>query len=112
MHGLRLVNGRFWARGPRNTLFRLSVKFFPPDPSQLQEEYTRYLFALQIKRNLVEGKLACTENTAALLASHLVQSEIGDYDELADREYLKANKLLPNQERLQEKIMELHCRHL
>ncbi|KAI1882718.1 hypothetical protein AGOR_G00237800 [Albula goreensis] len=99
-------------RRPRNTLFRLSVKFFPPDPSQLQEEYTRYLFALQIKRNLMEGKLACTENTAALLASHLVQSEIGDYDELADREYLKANKLLPNQERLLEKIMELHCRHL
>ena len=35
----------------------------------------RYLFALQIKRNLTEGRLACTENTAALLASHLVQCE-------------------------------------
>ncbi|XP_061097117.1 FERM, ARHGEF and pleckstrin domain-containing protein 2-like isoform X2 [Conger conger] len=100
------------ARRPRNALFRLSVKFFPPDPGQLQEEYTRYLFALQIKRNLTEGRLACTENTAALLASHLVQSEIGDYDEMADREFLKVNKLLPNQERVQEKIMELHRRHL
>ncbi|XP_064194947.1 FERM, ARHGEF and pleckstrin domain-containing protein 2-like [Anguilla rostrata] len=99
-------------RRPRNALFRLSVKFFPPDPGQLQEEYTRYLFALQIKRNLTEGRLACTENTAALLASHLVQSEIGDYDEMADREFLKANKLLPNQEKVQEKIMELHRRHL
>uniref|UniRef100_A0A671SW89 FERM, RhoGEF and pleckstrin domain-containing protein 2-like n=1 Tax=Sinocyclocheilus anshuiensis TaxID=1608454 RepID=A0A671SW89_9TELE len=94
--------------GPMNTLFRLSVKFFPPDPGQLQEEFTRYLFSLQIKRDLMEGRLNCTENTAALLASHLVQSEIGDYDDIADREFLKINKLLPYEERVQEKIMELH----
>ncbi|KAF7711734.1 FERM, ARHGEF and pleckstrin domain-containing protein 2 isoform X2 [Silurus meridionalis] len=97
---------------PMNTLFRLSVKFFPPDPGQLQEEFTRYLFSLQMKRDLIEGQLNCTENTAALLASHLVQSEIGDYDDVADREYLKDTKLLPNQEHLQEKIMELHRRHV
>ncbi|XP_059416443.1 FERM, ARHGEF and pleckstrin domain-containing protein 2-like isoform X2 [Carassius carassius] len=99
-------------RRPMNTLFRLSVKFFPPDPGQLQEEFTRYLFSLQIKRDLMEGRLNCTENTAALLASHLVQSEIGDYDDIADREFLKINKLLPYQERVQEKIMELHRRHI
>ncbi|XP_071011027.1 FERM, ARHGEF and pleckstrin domain-containing protein 2 isoform X2 [Oncorhynchus clarkii lewisi] len=97
---------------PMNTLFRLSVKFFPPDPGQLQEEYTRYLFSLQMKRDLLEGKLSCTENTASLLASHLLQSEIGDYDDMADRDFLKLNKLLPNQERIQERIMELHYRHL
>uniref|UniRef100_A0A6Q2WRW0 FERM, ARHGEF and pleckstrin domain-containing protein 2 n=1 Tax=Esox lucius TaxID=8010 RepID=A0A6Q2WRW0_ESOLU len=99
-------------RRPKNTLFRLSVKFFPPDPGQLQEEHTRYLFSLQMKRDLIEGRLACTENTATLLASHLVQSEIGDYDDVADRDFLKLNKLLPNQERVQERIMELHRRHL
>ncbi|KAJ3600136.1 hypothetical protein NHX12_034086 [Muraenolepis orangiensis] len=81
-------------RRPANTLFRLSVKFFPPDPGQIQEEYTRYLFSLQMKRDLMDGRLLCTENTGALLASHLVQSEIGDYDELADRDYLKQNTLL------------------
>uniref|UniRef100_A0A8C2F2E7 FERM, RhoGEF and pleckstrin domain protein 2 n=1 Tax=Cyprinus carpio TaxID=7962 RepID=A0A8C2F2E7_CYPCA len=99
-------------RRPMNTLLRLSVKFFPPDPGQLQEEFTRYLFSLQIKRDLMEGRLNCTENTAALLASHLVQSEIGDYDDIADREFLKINKLLPYQERVQEKILELHRRHI
>uniref|UniRef100_I3KT12 FERM, ARHGEF and pleckstrin domain-containing protein 2 n=1 Tax=Oreochromis niloticus TaxID=8128 RepID=I3KT12_ORENI len=99
-------------RRPANTLFRLSVKFFPPDPGQLQEEYTRYLFSLQMKRDLMEGRLICTENTGALLASHLVQSEIGDYDDAADREYLRINKLLPYQEKVQERIMELHRRHL
>ncbi|XP_005727257.1 FERM, RhoGEF and pleckstrin domain-containing protein 2 isoform X2 [Pundamilia nyererei] len=99
-------------RRPANTLFRLSVKFFPPDPGQLQEEYTRYLFSLQMKRDLMEGRLICTENTGALLASHLVQSEIGDHDDTADREYLRINKLLPYQEKVQERIMELHRRHL
>ncbi|XP_071343313.1 FERM, ARHGEF and pleckstrin domain-containing protein 2 isoform X3 [Trachinotus anak] len=99
-------------RRPPNTLFRLSVKFFPPDPGQLQEEYTRYLFSLQMKRDLMEGRLICTENTGALLASHLVQSEIGDYDDVADRDFLRMNKLLPYQEKVQERIMELHRRHL
>lgn len=99
-------------RRPVNTLFRLSVKFFPPDPGQLQEEYTRYLFSLQMKRDLLEGRLVCTENTGALLASHLVQSEIGDYDEEADRDFLRLNKLLPYQDRVHERIMELHRRHL
>uniref|UniRef100_A0A8C9T6H0 FERM, ARH/RhoGEF and pleckstrin domain protein 2 n=1 Tax=Scleropages formosus TaxID=113540 RepID=A0A8C9T6H0_SCLFO len=96
----------------KNTLFRLSVKFFPPDPGQLQEEFTRYLFALQVKRDLSEGMLPCSENTTALLISHLVQSEIGDYDDMADREFLKLNKLLPQQEQVQEKIMEFHRRHI
>ncbi|XP_041861514.1 FERM, ARHGEF and pleckstrin domain-containing protein 2 isoform X2 [Melanotaenia boesemani] len=99
-------------RRPANTLFRLSVKFFPPDPGQLQEEYTRYLFSLQMKRDLMEGRLICTENTGALLASHLLQSEIGDYDDAADRDFLRINKLLPYQDKVQERIMEFHRRHL
>ncbi|KAM7388708.1 hypothetical protein PAMP_024866 [Pampus punctatissimus] len=100
------------ARRPANTLFRLSVKFFPPDPGQLQEEYTRYLFSLQMKRDLMDGRLICTENTGALLASHLVQSEIGDYDDVADRDFLRMNKLLPYQEKVEDVIMDHHRRHL
>ncbi|KAK2907480.1 FERM, ARHGEF and pleckstrin domain-containing protein 2 [Channa argus] len=99
-------------RRPANVLFRLSVKFFPPDPGQLQEEYTRYLFSLQMKRDLMEGRLVCTENTGALLVSHLVQSEIGDYEDMADSDFLRMNKLLPYQDKVQERIMELHRRHL
>ncbi|XP_008945374.1 PREDICTED: FERM, RhoGEF and pleckstrin domain-containing protein 2-like, partial [Merops nubicus] len=60
-------------RRPKTTMLRLAVKFFPPDPGQLQEEYTRYLFALQIKRDLAEERLTCSDNTAALLVSHLLQ---------------------------------------
>ncbi|KFV47299.1 FERM, RhoGEF and pleckstrin domain-containing protein 2, partial [Gavia stellata] len=97
---------------PKTTMLRLAVKFFPPDPGQLQEEYTRYLFALQIKRDLAEERLTCSDNTAALLVSHLLQSEIGDFDESEDREHLKTNQYLPNQERIEGKILEFHRRHV
>ncbi|XP_065267364.1 FERM, ARHGEF and pleckstrin domain-containing protein 2 [Emys orbicularis] len=99
-------------RRPKNTVLRLAVKFFPPDPGQLQEEYTRYLFALQIKRDLAEERLTCSDNTAALIISHLLQSEIGDFDESGDRDHLKTNQYLPNQERVQGKILEFHRKHL
>ncbi|XP_077463520.1 FERM, ARHGEF and pleckstrin domain-containing protein 2 isoform X2 [Stigmatopora argus] len=99
-------------RRPANSLFRLAVKFFPPDPGQLQEEFTRYLFSLQMKRDLMEGRLICTENTGALLASHLVQSEIGDYDAAADQDFLMNNKLLPYQEKVREAIVDYHRRNL
>ncbi|KGL99705.1 FERM, RhoGEF and pleckstrin domain-containing protein 2, partial [Charadrius vociferus] len=99
-------------RRPKTTVLRLAVKFFPPDPGQLQEEYTRYLFALQIKRDLAEERLTCSDNTAALLVSHLLQSEIGDFDESEDREHLKTNQYLPNQERIEGKILEFHRKHV
>uniref|UniRef100_A0A8B9FDU4 FERM, ARHGEF and pleckstrin domain-containing protein 2 n=1 Tax=Amazona collaria TaxID=241587 RepID=A0A8B9FDU4_9PSIT len=98
--------------GPKTTVLRLAVKFFPPDPGQLQEEYTRYLFALQIKRDLAEERLTCSDNTAALLVSHLLQSEIGDFDESEDREHLKTNQYFPNQERIEGKILEFHRKHV
>ncbi|NWS39533.1 FARP2 protein, partial [Probosciger aterrimus] len=99
-------------RRPKTTMLRLAVKFFPPDPGQLQEEYTRYLFALQIKRDLAEERLTCSDNTAALLVSHLLQSEIGDFDESEDREHLKTNQYFPNQERIEGKILEFHRKHV
>jgi FERM, RhoGEF and pleckstrin domain protein 2 len=50
-----------------------SVKFYTPDPGQLEEEYTRYLFALQVKRDLADGTLLCSDATASLLASYILQ---------------------------------------
>lgn len=58
-------------------LLRFCVKFYTPDPSQLEEEYTRYLFCLQIKRDLATGNLQCNDNTAALMASYIVQGNLG-----------------------------------
>ncbi|XP_004079748.1 FERM domain-containing protein 7 isoform X1 [Oryzias latipes] len=91
--------------------FRFIVKFFPPDPGQLKRGLTRYLFALQIKQDLSNGSLTCNDNSAALLISHILQSEIGEYDEELDYQHLETKQYVPNQEYLDHKIMKFHKRH-
>ncbi|XP_068124056.1 FERM, ARHGEF and pleckstrin domain-containing protein 1 isoform X2 [Hyperolius riggenbachi] len=98
-------------RRPKTVVLKFVVKFFPPDHTQLQEELTRYLFALQVKQDLAQGRLTCNESSAALLISHIVQSEIGDFDEAVDREHLSKNTYMPQQDALIEKIMEYHRNH-
>ncbi|XP_023148718.1 FERM domain-containing protein 7 [Amphiprion ocellaris] len=88
--------------------FRFIVKFFPPDPGQLKRGLTRYLFALQIKQDLSNGSLTCNDNSAALLVSHILQSELGDYDEELDCHHLEMKHYVPNQEYLDHKIIKLH----
>uniref|UniRef100_A0A3Q2NVA2 FERM domain-containing protein n=1 Tax=Fundulus heteroclitus TaxID=8078 RepID=A0A3Q2NVA2_FUNHE len=85
-------------RRPKNTILRFVVKFFPPDHTQLMEELTRYLFALQIKRDLACGRLICNDTSAALMVSHIIQSEIGDFDETQSWQHLLHNKYLPDQD--------------
>uniref|UniRef100_A0A8C1F769 FERM, ARHGEF and pleckstrin domain-containing protein 1 n=1 Tax=Cyprinus carpio carpio TaxID=630221 RepID=A0A8C1F769_CYPCA len=99
-------------RRPKNTILRFVVKFFPPDHTQLLEELTRYLFALQIKHDLACGRLTCNESSAALLVSHIVQSEIGDFDEVQCKQHLLNNKYIPEQDTLMDKIIEYHRKHI
>ncbi|XP_045071121.1 FERM, ARHGEF and pleckstrin domain-containing protein 1-like isoform X1 [Coregonus clupeaformis] len=97
---------------PKNTILRFVVKFFPPDHTQLLEELTRYLFALQIKHDLACGRLTCNDTSAALLVSHIVQSEIGDFDEVQSFQHLLHNKYIPDQDALMDKITEYHHKHV
>ncbi|XP_054557661.1 FERM, ARHGEF and pleckstrin domain-containing protein 1 [Talpa occidentalis] len=99
-------------RRPKHVVVKFVVKFFPPDHTQLQEELTRYLFALQVKQDLAQGRLTCNDTSAALLISHIVQSEIGDFDEASDREHLAKNKYVPQQDALEDKIVEFHHNHI
>ncbi|MBN3286223.1 FARP1 protein, partial [Polyodon spathula] len=99
-------------RRPKHTVLRFVVKFFPPDHTQLLEELTRYLFALQVKQDLASSRLTCNDSSAALLVSHIVQSEIGDYDEAQSRQHLRENKYIPDQEALEDKIAEFHGQHV
>nr|XP_050852843.1 protein 4.1 homolog isoform X14 [Vespula vulgaris] len=93
--------------------FSFEVKFYPPDPAQLQEDITRYQLCLQIRNDIIKERLPCSFVTHALLGSYLVQSEIGDYDpEEHGRTYLKDFKFAPNQTpELVEKVMDLHKTH-
>lgn len=95
-------------------LLRFTVKFYIPDPSQLEEEYTRYLFSLQIKRDLAAGQLQCNDNTAALMASYIVQAQCGDYvvEDYPDHTYLSSEKFVPGQdEELERRICDNHKKH-
>ncbi|GAB6030554.1 hypothetical protein CHUAL_007419 [Chamberlinius hualienensis] len=89
------------------------VKFYVSDPSKLQEEYTRYHYFLQLKKDIREGRLAVPISTSVLLASYAVQSEIGDYNpDEHGHGYLADLQYLPNQtEEMERKIMELHKLH-
>ncbi|XP_074790484.1 protein 4.1 isoform X24 [Natator depressus] len=90
--------------------FTFNVKFYPPDPAQLTEDITRYYLCLQLRHDIVTGRLPCSFATLALLSSYTVQSELGDYDpELHSSDYVSEFKLAPNQTKeLEEKVMELH----
>uniref|UniRef100_A0A8D0X583 Protein 4.1 n=1 Tax=Sus scrofa TaxID=9823 RepID=A0A8D0X583_PIG len=90
--------------------FTFNVKFYPPDPAQLTEDITRYYLCLQLRQDIVTGRLPCSFATLALLGSYTIQSELGDYDpELHGADYVSDFKLAPNQTKeLEEKVMELH----
>ncbi|KAM5325265.1 band 4.1-like protein 5 isoform 1-T1 [Glossophaga mutica] len=56
------------------------VKFYSSEPNNLREELTRYLFVLQLKQDILSGKLECPFDTAVQLAAYNLQAELGDCD--------------------------------
>nr|KAF6329945.1 erythrocyte membrane protein band 4.1 like 1 [Myotis myotis] len=90
--------------------FAFTVKFYPPDPAQLTEDITRYYLCLQLRADIITGRLPCSFVTHALLGSYAVQAELGDHDaEEHVGNYVSELRFAPNQTReLEERIMELH----
>ncbi|XP_057701195.1 band 4.1-like protein 1 isoform X2 [Corythoichthys intestinalis] len=90
--------------------FAFAVKFYPPDPSQLTEDITRYYLCLQLRDDMLSGRLPCSFVTHALLGSYTVQAELGDYDHDEHvLDYVSDFHFAPNQTReLEERVMELH----
>jgi len=113
-------NLHLWVQGDRRLTKQLKepmkcffqVRFYPPDPSQLHEDLTRYLLCLQIQQDVKTGKLPCSFVTHALLGAYLVQSELGDYEPVDHghtTDYIRDFDFAPNQsEDLLERIMEVH----
>ncbi|ESO98502.1 hypothetical protein LOTGIDRAFT_142880, partial [Lottia gigantea] len=94
-------------------VFYFRVKFYVSDPSKLSEEYTRYHFFLQVKKDILTGKLVCVPSQAALLSSYAVQSELGDYNPDEHKEgYLMGYVFVPNQtEDFERQVAEKHKQH-
>uniref|UniRef100_A0A3Q3JAL1 FERM domain-containing protein n=1 Tax=Monopterus albus TaxID=43700 RepID=A0A3Q3JAL1_MONAL len=93
--------------------FAFAVKFYPPDPSQLTEDITRYYLCLQLRDDMLSGRLPCSFVTHTLLGSYTVQAELGDYDQDDHgSDYVSDFRFAPNQTReLEERVMELHRNH-
>ncbi|KAI5635297.1 FERM central domain-containing protein [Phthorimaea operculella] len=94
---------------------RLAVKFYPPEPAELRDDVTRYQLGLAVRRDLMEGRLSCSQITYALLASYILQAELGDYEDanmlpnlLTEHRVAPINVL---DAELEEKIRELYRKH-
>nr|XP_011712422.1 band 4.1-like protein 2 isoform X3 [Macaca nemestrina] len=94
-------------------LFTFNVKFYPPDPSQLTEDITRYFLCLQLRQDIASGRLPCSFVTHALLGSYTLQAELGDFDpEEHGSIDLSEFQFAPTQTKeLEEKVAELHKTH-
>ncbi|XP_031778840.1 tyrosine-protein phosphatase non-receptor type 4 isoform X2 [Nasonia vitripennis] len=106
----KLVKKQIRSKGGQ---FFFRVKFYVSDPSKLQEEYTRYQFYLQIRKDILQGKLQLLTNPACILASYIVQSELGDYHpEEHGPGYISRLQLIPGQtEEMERRISEYHQLH-
>ncbi|XP_032392108.1 protein 4.1 isoform X12 [Etheostoma spectabile] len=93
-----------------NYNFTFNVKFYPPDPAQLSEDITRYYLCLQLRKDILQGRLPCSFVTLSLLGSYALQSELGEYDpEVHGSNYAKEMKMAQGQTKeLEDKMMELH----
>lgn len=71
---------------------------------------SRYYLCLQLRDDVLSGRLPCSFVTHALLGSYTVQAELGDYDhDDHGADYVSDFRFAPNQTReLEERVMELH----
>nr|KAG5697366.1 hypothetical protein BaRGS_004092 [Batillaria attramentaria] len=88
------------------------VKFYAADPCKLREEITRYLFFLQVKQDILQGRLPVTFDEAAELCAYAVQSELGDFDPRVHTPgYVSEFCFIQNQtEELEARIAAIHRR--
>ncbi|KAK1905374.1 FERM and PDZ domain containing protein 2, partial [Dissostichus eleginoides] len=109
-----------WRKGQiLSFLVFLRVKFFVDDMSFVLHKLTRHQYYLQVRKDLLEDRLYCNEETGLFLAALALQAEFGDYmPELYGKNYYQPEhyvskrmleKLaLPN---VKEELPRLHASH-
>ncbi|XP_028557539.2 tyrosine-protein phosphatase non-receptor type 3 isoform X1 [Podarcis muralis] len=107
----KLVRKQLKGGFPCSLHFR--VRFFIPDPNTLQQDQTRHLFFLQLKADILEGRLLCPVNSVVVLASYAVQSQLGDYNGSTHLPgYLSEYCFIPEQNQdFTTKVESLHEQH-
>uniref|UniRef100_A0A8D3B9W5 Tyrosine-protein phosphatase non-receptor type n=1 Tax=Scophthalmus maximus TaxID=52904 RepID=A0A8D3B9W5_SCOMX len=82
------------------------VVFYIPSINQLQQEITRYQYYLQMKKDVLEGRIACSLEQAIRLASLAVQADFGDFNRYDSQEFLQKFVLFPIDWIQDERVLE------
>ncbi|KAM8966516.1 band 4.1-like protein 4B [Pelodytes ibericus] len=83
--------------GPPYTL-HFRIKYYSSEPNNLHEEFTRYLFVLQLRQDILSGKLKCPYETAVELAAWCLQAELGECEHPEHTpELVSEFRFIPNQ---------------
>lgn len=64
----------------KNFNIHLRVMHYITNVQFIQDDFTRYHYYLQLKNDLLEGRIICNASQASLLASYSMQAEFGNYD--------------------------------
>ncbi|XP_039217115.1 tyrosine-protein phosphatase non-receptor type 13 isoform X1 [Crotalus tigris] len=79
-----------------NFVLYFRIKFFVDDISLIQHTLTYHQYYLQLRKDLLEEKVHCDDETALLLASLALQAEYGDYqEEVHGLSYFRTEHYLP-----------------
>uniref|UniRef100_A0A6Q2X077 protein-tyrosine-phosphatase n=1 Tax=Esox lucius TaxID=8010 RepID=A0A6Q2X077_ESOLU len=99
-------------------LLFFGVMFYVPNVSRLEQEVTRYQYYLQVKKEVLDGRLRCSVEQGIRLAGLAVQADFGDYTQFLSQDFLREYVLFPNwphaDELLEEwtqKVAEEHKSH-
>uniref|UniRef100_A0A8C9Z9F2 Tyrosine-protein phosphatase non-receptor type n=1 Tax=Sander lucioperca TaxID=283035 RepID=A0A8C9Z9F2_SANLU len=82
------------------------VVFYIPSVTQLQQEITRYQYYLQLKKDVLEGRISCSLEQAIRLASLAVQADFGDFNRYDSQEFLQKFALFPIDWIQDERVLE------
>ncbi|XP_029981949.1 tyrosine-protein phosphatase non-receptor type 21 isoform X2 [Sphaeramia orbicularis] len=82
------------------------VVFYIPSVTQLQQEITRYQYYLQLKKDVLEGRISCSLDQAIHLASLAVQADFGDFNRYDSQEFLQKFVLFPIDWIQDERVLE------
>uniref|UniRef100_A0A8L0DSD5 Tyrosine-protein phosphatase non-receptor type n=1 Tax=Oncorhynchus mykiss TaxID=8022 RepID=A0A8L0DSD5_ONCMY len=96
-------------------LLFFGVMFYVPNVSRLEQEVTRYQYYLQVKKEVLDGRLHCTVEQGIRLAGLAVQADFGDFTQFLSQDFLREYVLFPvvNEvlEEWTQKVAEEHKSH-
>uniref|UniRef100_A0A8C3RHF9 Tyrosine-protein phosphatase non-receptor type 13 n=1 Tax=Cyanoderma ruficeps TaxID=181631 RepID=A0A8C3RHF9_9PASS len=81
---------------PVNFTLFFRIKFFVDDVSLIQHTLTCHQYYLQLRKDILEDRMHCDDETALLLASLALQAEYGDYQaEVHGLSYFRLEHYVP-----------------